>query len=181
MFCIEFTHIFCIKLHSSTLALLSVSGGKQHWDLGNLVQCSILPLLALCSVNIALHYTHNIADQYSVQYVNNVASIHQTVVHFAEPQTILFDFQADIGKTFGPLPDRRTGNHMENPSFTGPPKFLQDLIFFNIRILIEGLPTGIFLTDRRTGTIRVFFGPPLFSPVEDRGPVDFPMSVQVCV
>ena len=35
----------------------------------------------------------------------------------------------DIGKTFGPLPDRRTGNHMENPSFTGSPKFLQDLSF----------------------------------------------------
>ena len=29
---------------------------------------------------------------------------------------------ADIGKTFGPLPDRRTGNQMENPSFTGPSK-----------------------------------------------------------
>ena len=27
-----------------------------------------------------------------------------------------------------------------------------------------------------TGTIRVFIGPPLFSPVEDRGLVDFPMS-----
>ena len=37
---------------------------------------------------------------------------------------------ADIGKTFGPLPDQRTGNHMENPRFTGPPKLLQDLIFF---------------------------------------------------
>ena len=59
----------------------------------------------------------------------------------------------DIRKTFGPLPDRRTGNHMENPSFTGPPKLLQDLIFFNIRIPIEGLPTGIFLPDRRTSTI----------------------------
>ena len=34
----------------------------------------------------------------------------------------------DIGKTFGPLPDRRTSNHMENPSFTGPPKLLLDLI-----------------------------------------------------
>ena len=28
----------------------------------------------------------------------------------------------------------------------GGPKFLQDLIFFNIRIPMEGLPTGIFLT-----------------------------------
>ena len=199
----EFTPIFCIDLCSPPCFALNsptyfasscipqlwhscqclVVNSTEIWE----IWCnaaspgSILPLLALCSVNIALHYTHNIADQYSVQYVNNVASIHQTVVHFAEPQTILFDFQADIGKTFGPLPDRRTGNHMENPSFTGPPKFLQDLIFFNIRILIEGLPTGIFLTDRRTGTIRVFIGPPLFSPVEDRGPVDFPMSVQVCV
>ena len=35
---------------------------------------------------------------------------------------------------------------MENPSFTGPPKLLQDLIFFNIRIPIEGLPTGIYFT-----------------------------------
>ena len=34
-----------------------------------------------------------------------------------------------------------------------------------------------FVPDRRTSTIRVFIGPPLFSPVEDRGPVDFPMSV----
>ena len=33
-----------------------------------------------------------------------------------------------------------------------------------------------FLQDRRTGTIRVFVGLPLFSPVEDRGPVDFLMS-----
>ena len=33
-----------------------------------------------------------------------------------------------------------------------------------------------FSQDRRTGTIRVFIGPPLFSPVEDRGPVDFLMS-----
>ena len=32
----------------------------------------------------------------------------------------------DIGKTFGPLPDQRTGNHMEKHSFTGPPKLLQD-------------------------------------------------------
>ena len=37
---------------------------------------------------------------------------------------------ADIGKTFGPLPDRRTSNPLENLSFTGPPKLLQDLIFF---------------------------------------------------
>ena len=56
---------------------------------------------------------------------------------------------ADIGKTFGPLPDRWTGNHMENPSFSGPPKLLQDsqdLIFFNIKITKEGLPTGFFCT-----------------------------------
>ena len=45
----------------------------------------------------------------------------------------LFDY-ADIGKTFIPLPDRRTGNHMENPSFTGPQILLQDQIFFNIKI-----------------------------------------------
>ena len=32
------------------------------------------------------------------------------------------------------------------PSFTGPPKLLQDLNFFNIRVPIEGLPTGIFIT-----------------------------------
>ena len=45
----------------------------------------------------------------------------------------------DIGKTFGPLPDRRTGNHMmKNRSFTGPPKLLQDLIFFNIIVLKTG-------------------------------------------
>ena len=54
----------------------------------------------------------------------------------------------DIGKTFGLLPDRRTGNHMENPSFTSPPKLFQDLFFFNIRIPIEGLFTGIFFTGR---------------------------------
>ena len=60
-----------------------------------------------------------------------------------------------MGKTFGPLQDRRTGNHMKNPSFTGPPKFLQDLIFFNIRIPRERLPTGIFfigLEDRHDST-----------------------------
>ena len=28
------------------------------------------------------------------------------------------------------------GNHMENPSFTGPPKLLQDIIFFNIKISV---------------------------------------------
>ena len=44
---------------------------------------------------------------------------------------------------------------------------------------MEGLPTRFFLPDRRTSTIKVFIGPPLFSPVEDRGPVDFPMSVWV--
>ena len=82
-------------------------------------------------------------------------------------------------ENFGPLPDRRTGNHMENLSFTGPPKLLQDLIFFYIRIPIEGLPTGNFLPDRRTGAMRVFISPPLFSPVEDRGPVDFPMSAVI--
>ena len=49
--------------------------------------------------------------------------------------------------------------------------------FFNIRTSVEGLTTTIFLPDRRTGTIMVFIGPPLFSLVEDRGPVDFPMSV----
>ena len=54
----------------------------------------------------------------------------------------------DIGKTFGPSPDRRTGNYMENPSFTGPPKLLQDPIFFNIRVPIKGLPKGFFY---RTG------------------------------
>ena len=65
---------------------------------------------------------------------------------------------------------------MENPNVTGLPKLLHDLIFFNIRIATEGLHTG-FLLDRRTGTIRVFISPPLFSPVKDRGLMDFPMSV----
>ena len=63
-------------------------------------------------------------------------------------------FDADIGKTFGPLPDRRTGNHMENPSFTGPPKlFIGRIFFFYIRIPIEGLLTATFFTgqeDRHT-------------------------------
>ena len=66
---------------------------------------------------------------------------------------------------------------MENPSFTGPPKFLQDLSFFNIRILIEWLPTAFFFTGQEDQHNKGFIGPPLFSPVEDRGPVDFPMSV----
>ena len=48
--------------------------------------------------------------------------------------------------------------------------------FFNIRVPIEGLPTEFFLPDRRTVTTMVCMGPPLFSPVEDRGQVDFPMS-----
>ena len=39
---------------------------------------------------------------------------------------------SDIGKTFGPLPDQRTSNHLENPSYTGPPKLLQDLIFLTL-------------------------------------------------
>ena len=65
---------------------------------------------------------------------------------------------------------------MENPSFTGPPKLLQGLIFFHHYNPHTGTPHSIFLPDRRTSTIRVFIGPPLFSPVEDRGPVDFLMS-----
>ena len=48
--------------------------------------------------------------------------------------------------------------------------------FFNIIVPIEGLTTGIFLPNRRTGTIIIFIGPPLFSPGEDRGLVNFPMS-----
>ena len=63
-------------------------------------------------------------------------------------------FERRHWETFGPLPDRRTGNHMENPSFTGPPKFLQDLIFFNIKIPIEGLPTGIFFNGGTAGPAR---------------------------
>ena len=39
-------------------------------------------------------------------------------------------YGSDIGKTFGFLLDQRTGNHMENPNFTGRPKLLQELIFF---------------------------------------------------
>ena len=35
--------------------------------------------------------------------------------------TKVFYNYADIRKTFGPLLDRRTGNHMKNQSFTGPP------------------------------------------------------------
>ena len=35
----------------------------------------------------------------------------------------------DIVKTFGPLPDQRTGKIVENSGFTGPPKVLKDLIF----------------------------------------------------
>ena len=42
--------------------------------------------------------------------------------------------------------------------------------------LHRGAPQRNFLLDRRTGTIMIFIGPPPFSPVEDRGPVDFPMS-----
>ena len=79
----------------------------------------------------------------------------------------------DIRKTFGPLPDWRTGNHLYNPSFTGPPKPLQGLIFFNIKIPGRGA------SYRRTSTIRVFIGLPLFAPVGDQGPVDFPISVAV--
>ena len=66
---------------------------------------------------------------------------------------------------------------MENPNYTGPPKDLQDLTFFNIRLPIERLPTGFFLQDRKNTTISIFIGPPLFLPAEDRGLVDFPMSV----
>ena len=51
-------------------------------------------------------------------------------------------------ETFVPLPDRINGNHMENPSFTGPLKLLQNLIFFNIRVPTEGLRTGIFYPTR---------------------------------
>ena len=81
-------------------------------------------------------------------------------------------------KIFGPLPDQRTSKHMENSalyrsfnSFTGPN------FFFNIRFYMEGFHTRILLPDSRSVTIRVFIGPPLFSLVDDRGPVDFAMSI----
>ena len=58
--------------------------------------------------------------------------------------------------------------------------FYRTSFFSKIRVPIEGLPTRFFLPDRRTGTAMVFNSPPLFSPVEDRGPVNFPMSVCDC-
>ena len=53
---------------------------------------------------------------------------------------------ADIRETFGPLPDRRTGNHMENHQFYWSSQnfYRTYYIFFNIRVPTEGLPTGIF-------------------------------------
>ena len=57
--------------------------------------------------------------------------------------------------------------------------FYRTSFFSKIRVPIEGLPTRFFLPDRRTGTAMVFNSPPLFSPVEDRGPVNFPMSEEV--
>ena len=46
---------------------------------------------------------------------------------------------AEVGQTSWKLLDLyRTGNHMENPSFTGPSKLLQGLIFFNIRHFVTG-------------------------------------------
>ena len=39
---------------------------------------------------------------------------------------------ADTAKTFGLLPDRRTGKHVENSGFTGPPTVLQALIFLTL-------------------------------------------------
>ena len=46
--------------------------------------------------------------------------------------------------------------------------FYRTSFFFNIRVPVEGLPTGFFLPDSRTSTTMVFIGPPLFSPTEDR-------------
>ena len=40
---------------------------------------------------------------------------------------------SDTGKTSGPLPDRRTSNHMKNPGFKGTSKVIQDVFFFYIR------------------------------------------------
>ena len=82
---------------------------------------------------------------------------------------------SDIGKTFGLLPDQRTSNHVENPSFTGTSKNFTGPNFFYIR----GAPYGdSFILDRRTATISVFISPPLFLLVKDWGLVDFPMSAQ---
>ena len=65
---------------------------------------------------------------------------------------------------------------MENPSFTGASKVLQDLICL---FFVRGASyRNFFLLDRRTATISVFIGPPLFLPVEDQEMVDFPMSDQ---
>ena len=77
----------------------------------------------------------------------------------------------DIGNTFGPLPDRRTSNHKENPSCTSPPKLLHDLIsFFQHYTPHRGAPYRNFSPDKRTSTIIVFIGPPLFSPRTDGFP-----------
>ena len=79
-----------------------------------------------------------------------------------------------MGKTFfRPVPDLKTGDHMENPSFTGPPKLYRTLYyFFNITVPIEGLPTGFFY---QTGApAQQGFSWVLY--FTGRGPVDFPMS-----
>ena len=65
---------------------------------------------------------------------------------------------------------------MENPSFTGPPKFLQDIIFFNIRIPIEGLPTGIFLTRQEDQHDKGFHRSSAVFTSRGLGPADFEMS-----
>ena len=51
---------------------------------------------------------------------------------FFLPETVTFFPVTFFPVTFFPcthLPDQRTGKHLENAGFTGPPKVLQDLIF----------------------------------------------------
>ena len=67
-----------------------------------------------------------LSPQWRLQTMRNLSVLgHLLMKKWGAGKTPVY---TDIGKTFGPLPDRRTGNHMENPSFTGAPKLLQDLI-----------------------------------------------------
>ena len=65
----------------------------------------------------------------------------------------------DIGKTFGPLPHGKSKFCWSSKTFTWPN------IILSTKSPDRGPPYKNFLPDRRTGTIRVFIGPPLFSPV----------------
>ena len=93
-------------------------------------------ILGFCQTEIEfrLYFAHTYTDECRLytMYIRGLPVRHVLSDVVREPVSFMVTavrkWYPDIGKTFGPLPDQRTSHHIENPSFTGPPKLLQDLI-----------------------------------------------------